>query len=360
MLPRNDLDAAKSVCVFLPNWIGDVVMATPTLRALRQRFPAPTRIVGVMRPYVSQVLTGTPWIDDQVFYDRHGGKSDQTPRAALRQLRAHHPDVAVLLTNSLYSGWIAWRSGARRRIGYARNFRGWLLTDRLHAPRDGWKLRPWSAVDQYLTLAQSAGCDTASQRLELATLPGDETGADQVWTRLGLGGRRVILVNNGAATASAKMWPQEHVEKLCRRLVVDPEVAVLLLCGPKERDSSTATARKVGHPRVLSMADQDMALGISKAVIRRSHLLVTTDSGPRHIAAAFQVPTVAIFGSIAPAWSLNYNPHELRLAQELPCGPCGRKTCPLGHTRCIRDITVDQVLSAIHRLSNATRHRDVA
>ncbi|MFO0867552.1 MAG: glycosyltransferase family 9 protein [Pirellulales bacterium] len=355
MMSTTSSPTPSTVCVFLPNWIGDVAMATPTLRALRERFPRPSRLIGIMRPYVAKVLDGTSWLDEHVLYDRHSRKPELAPRAVIQQLSVQRPDVAVLLTNSLASAWIAWRVGARQRIGFARNLRGLLLTERRYMPRNGWRRRPWSAVDQYLTLAEAAGCTIRSRQLELATLPADEAGGERVWQQLGLEGRRVIAVNSGAATAAAKMWPTARVEELCRRLVLEPDTAVLLLCGPQERESVAALCQRIAHPRVTSMADQDLSLGVSKSVIRRSHLMVSTDSGPRHMAAAFGVPTVAIFGSIAPAWSINYHPAEIRLSRELPCGPCGRKQCPLGHARCIGDITADEVLGAIDRLERIRR-----
>lgn len=352
---------AETVCVFLPNWIGDVVMATPALRALRQRFPRPTKLIGVIRPHLAAVLEGTPWLDDTIAYDRRSKSRERRAMSVVRQLRALRPDVAMLFTNSLYTGGLAWLSGASRRVGFVRNFRGWLLTDRLRMPYDGWKRQAWSAVDQYLALARAVGCSTQSRRLELATNDADEAGAEQVWRTLRLDeAERVVLVNAGAATAAAKMWPDEHVIELSHALASDPRVAVLLLCGPAERERVDALEKTIGHPRVRSMAKQDMSLGVAKAITRRSQLLITTDSGPRHIGAAFQTPTVAMFGSIGPAWSVNYNPHEVMLALDLPCSPCGKKKCPLGHYRCMRDLSVNMVLDAAARLLEGQQKKLVA
>lgn len=340
----------RSVAIFLPNWIGDVVMATPALQALRQHFAAPTRLIGVMRPYVSKVLDGSHYLDEHLYFDRRSKNAAHLPGAVTRSLREKQVDVAILLTNSFYSGWIAWRSGARRRIGYARNLRGMLLTQAPPEERLGWKWKPKSAVDSYLQLARAAGCQPSlPPQLQLGTLPADEAGAEQAWRQLGLTGRRVVLLNTGSANAPARLWPDEYLRELCARLATQPQVSVLLLCGPVERERVAALAKAVSHPHVHSMAEQDLSLGVSKAVIRRGDVMVTTDSGPRHIAAAFQIPTVALFGPIAPAWTTNYNADETMLVRDLPCRPCGQKTCPLVHHRCLRDITVEDVYQATLR-----------
>src|ERR1700686_5528027 len=109
--------------IFLPNWIGDVVMATPTLRALRRHYGPQARIVGIMRPYVSEVLVGTPWLDDRLFFDPRSKNRELNGWRFARRLRRERFDVAILLTNSLRTGFWAWASGARQRVGYARDVR---------------------------------------------------------------------------------------------------------------------------------------------------------------------------------------------------------------------------------------------
>src|SRR5262249_6282330 len=123
-----------NIAVFLPNWVGDAVMATPAVRALRRHFPA-ARLVGVLRPYVAGVLEGAPWLDAQILLDTRGPWSRRWPAAALA-LRRHRPDLAILFPNSFRSAIVARLGGCKRRVGYARSARGWLLTDRL-APVHG-------------------------------------------------------------------------------------------------------------------------------------------------------------------------------------------------------------------------------
>src|SRR3954454_8151708 len=119
--------------IFLPNWIGDVVMATPALRALRTRFPE-ARITGVLKPYLAEVLEGTRWIDDLLFHKPglRDNKLGEWP--LIKELRKRKLDAVVLFTNSVRTGFLAWASGARERIGYMRALRGAFLTTKLFHP----------------------------------------------------------------------------------------------------------------------------------------------------------------------------------------------------------------------------------
>jgi heptosyltransferase-2 len=334
--------------ILLPNWIGDVVMATPTLRAIRKHYGGQAEIAGIMRPYVSKVLAGTQWLDRSFYFDRKSADEELRSMSLLRQLRAWKPDTMVLLPNSLWGGVVAWMSGARERVGYGRNGRGVLLTKSLRAPREHRKLKPVPAIDYYLELAYSLGCQSEPPKLELATLPEDETGADAVWHDLVLEkASRVIIFNTGSASGTARNWPEEAYVSLAKRIVEDPNSAVLLICGPAEREAAARVARKANHPRVKSMADQDLSIGVAKACVRRSQLMVTTDSGPRHYGPAFDVPTITLSGPIDPRWSASHHPDATTIQYPVDCGPCGKAVCPFEHHRCMRGITVDTVFSAV-------------
>jgi heptosyltransferase-2 len=332
--------------VFVPNWIGDVVMATPALRALRKLVGEDGRLVGIMRPYVAEVLDGTSWLDEKIVYDKPRSRFAMATREVYDQLRAARLDRVVLLTNSSRTAWMAWRSGARERIGYAYG----LLIKRVPRPRtaDG-RLAP--TLDAYRHLAEAAGAAPESPRLELATTAADERAADAVWQRLGLpAGEQVVILNSGGAYGAAKRWPAEHFAELARRIVHDSgeRLAVVINCGPAERALAREIAARAGHPRVVSLADCDeLPIGLTKACIRRGRMLVTTDSGPRFLAIAFGKPVVSLFGPTDPAATKTYYDRETCLSLALECQPCMSRTCPLGHHRCMRELSVERVLAAV-------------
>jgi heptosyltransferase-2 len=334
--------------VFIPNWIGDVVMATPAIRALRKLVGENGRLVGVMRPYVAEVLDGTTWFHERILYEKPPTRFAMATREVYEQLRAARLDRVVLLTNSSRTAWMAWRSGAHERIGFAYGF----LTRRLPRPRtaDG---RPMPTLDAYRLLAEAAGAPPEPPRLELATTSADERAADAIWQRLALPpGEHVVVLNSGGAYGAAKHWPIEHFAELARQIVAWPNegLAVLVNCGPAERDIAREIATRASHPGVVSLADVDeLPIGLTKACIRRARMLVTTDSGPRFLAIAFDKPVISLFGPTDPAATRTYYDRETCLSLSLDCQPCRARTCPLTHHRCMRELSVDQVFDAVAR-----------
>jgi heptosyltransferase-2 len=336
-----------NIGIFLPNWIGDVVMATPTLRTLRTHYGRNARLVGIFRPYVADVLAGTCWLDDCIHYDRRSPAAELKGWPFIQRLRRQHLDTVFLLTNSLRSALFAWASGASQRIGYVRYGRGPLLTERLYPPRHRNKFAPVSAVDYYLQLAQVVGASCESRQLELATQPTHESQADHVWQKHELSANDpVVVFSAGAAHGNAKRWSAEQFAELARRIADELAARVLIICGPDDRQNANAIQRMSGSERVISLAGEPLSVGLSKAIVRRSQLLITNDSGPRHFAAAFCVPSIVLFGPTDPRWSENYHIQELHLKKNVPCGPCGQRQCPLAHHRCMRELTVEQVFRA--------------
>lgn len=340
----------KTLAVFLPNWIGDAVMATPTLRALRTRYASTHTIIGVGRPGAIDVLTGTELVDDAIEFDPKSKRRQLRTRSVIRQLRRVRPDMAVLLTNSWRTALVARLGGARRRFGYAREGRGWLLSDPLAPERQDGKYVPGSVVDYYLQLAAATGCAIDSLAMQLTTSPDDERRADDVLDRLGASAEtRLVVVNNGGAFGAAKLWPTTHFAALSRRIAENHRARVVVLCGPAERDMARDICQQANHRHVVGLHDDELSLGLSKALVRRAELMVTTDSGPRHFAAAFDTPVVTLFGPTHIAWSENYHARATHLQLRVDCGPCQQRTCPLSHHRCMRELSVDHVYDAAAR-----------
>ncbi|HZV04573.1 MAG TPA: lipopolysaccharide heptosyltransferase II [Gemmataceae bacterium] len=346
-----------NVAVFLPNWIGDAVMATPALRALRGHYTE-ARLIGVMKPYVADVFAGGDWFDEILF--AHGGPWSQGVLSVAWQLRRRRIDVVVLLTNTFRSALTAWLSGCRRRIGYARYGRSLLLTDALPPLRDELgRRKPSPILDAYNLLAERAGCPHPTRLLELFTTSADERAADQVWKRGCLEDySEVVCLNSGAAFGSAKHWPSAYFADLARRLAEERGSGVLVLCGPNESELARDIATQACHANVQALSDLTapvvpdgprLSLGLTKACVRRADLLVTTDSGPRHFAAAFDRPVVTLFGPTHIEWTETYHPRAVHLQKRVECGPCQLRVCPLDH-RCMLRLTPDEAYTAAEGL----------
>jgi len=317
-------------------------MATPALRALRAAYPN-AWIAGVMRPVVADVLEGLPFLDGRILWHPRSGMAHCSTARVWRVLRTIRPHVALLLTNSLRSALLAATAGIGRRIGYARDGRGWLLTDRLHAPRQAGRWQPIPQVEYYLRLTDRFGCPRRGLALELRTTARDEAEAEDLWRREGLHqAEHVVVFNPGSAYGPAKRWPPHYFADLARRFTSLGNTAVLVLCGPEERELARTIVREANCSGVCTVADYPLRIGLSKACVRRASLLVTTDSGPRHFAAAFGVPVVTLFGPTDIRWTETFYEHALHLQRQVPCGPCQLRVCPLDH-RCMRELEPELV-----------------
>lgn len=344
------------LAVFLPNWVGDVVMATPALRALRDHFSSAT-IYGVMRPYVAEVLSGTDLLDEEVLDPGKGWNRGLFSLA--RRLRQLNIDQAVLFTNSYRTALASWLGACKRRLGYAREGRSWLLTDSLQPLVDkNGRYQPSPIIDAYNQLAERLGTHSPGHQMELATSDVDEEQAERVWQTFERSIHHpVIALNPGAAFGAAKHWPVHHFVRLARLLVDRLDAQVLVLCGPKERDLAKIIAQQSDRNNVKSLADVELSLGLTKACIRRADLLITTDSGPRHFAAAFDRPVVTLFGPTHIEWTETYYAKALHLQRKVSCGPCQLRACPLrgaDHHRCMEDLLPEEVFTASMKLLNGT------
>ncbi|MGL4465842.1 MAG: lipopolysaccharide heptosyltransferase II [Planctomycetia bacterium] len=355
--PQAAVARPAKILVVCPNWIGDVVMATPMLRALRKRFPA-AHMTALLKPYVAEVLEGGPWFDDLLFHDSKSADRRHHTWPIVRKLRNERFDVGVLLPGSLRSALMTWAGRVRRRVGYAREGRRFFLNDPLPVKQGPDGYLPSPLLDYYLELAYHLGAEPESPRMELFTTADDERRCDALWAKFGFTpDDRVVAINPGAAFGPAKRWPAASFAELARKLVDHQRAKILVMCGPAERGIAQFIADGSLRPRMVrSLADEPVSIGLSKAVVRRSSLLVTTDSGPRHFAAAFGVPAVSLFGPTHIAWTDTHTPLETMLQKSVPCGPCQQRVCPLEHHRCMNELGVDEVLASVRpRLEPAVR-----
>ncbi len=326
------------LAVICPSWVGDTVMATPLLRATRNARPL-THITVVCRPGFDELLGGCPWLDDIIAVDmkRVGG----TVQAA-RRLRHARVDAVLLLPNGLRSAVVAALAGARVRVGYRRAGRGPLLSHGLARPpgRD-----PVGAVDYYAMLARFAlGLDHVDTRIELAVTEAQRADAG----RLLEGVAQPFVVLCPGANRKAKRWPAERFAAVADLLATRHGLAVVATGSPAERPVIARVTAAANSP-VVDLTAGGVTLGALKGIIAEARLMITNDTGPRHIAAALGTPTVSLFGPTDPRWTTIDSPCEKILVAEpfLPAElvaddhPSG---CVIGR------ITVGDVLSAAGEL----------
>jgi heptosyltransferase-2 len=157
------------------------------------------------------------------------------------------------------------------------------------------------------------------------------------------------VLNDNSTNGTARSWGAPRHAALARWLVARvPGVRVLVHCGPADRDEARAVVAEAASPAVRGLGDApDLPIGLSKAVYARAAAAVSSDSGPRHIAAAFGVPTVALLGPTDPRLGRSDPEGCVEIRRTLACSPCGRGECPLRHHDCMRLIGTEEVGAAV-------------
>jgi heptosyltransferase-2 len=326
------MTSEQRILIVMPTWVGDMVMATPTLRVLRQHF-ADAHIALLLREANEPLMDAAPWHDELICVDG-------SPFSQGKHIAKGDFDLAVLLRNSFSSALACWFGGVRRIVGFNRDGRGLLLTERLTPPRDPRGFRPTSTLHYYLDIARHLGADDGDPRMELFCRESDDIEAQRL---LDGAGSPLVLLNPGARYGAAKIWMPDRFAAVGDRLVEQYGATIAVTGAPDERlilDKVIAAAK---HP-IIDLPARGLDLRKLKAVVKRCDLMITNDTGPRHIAAAFGVPVVTLFGPTDPNWTTIDFAHERQVRIDVFCSPCQLKVCPLDH-RCMTRITPDMVLT---------------
>ena len=333
----------------LPNPIGDTIMATPALRALREHWPR-TRLVAAGPGSGVAVLEGLPFLDELVALPGRQAAGSAGLLAAANRLREQRFDLALLFANSFSSALMARLAGIPRRAGYVGGGRTPLLTDRVPAaPEHGFHRMPQPMVEFYFRLVESVGVPRGSHRTQLVALPADDSKADAWLARHDLrAGTPLYGLHGGASFGPSKLWYPERWAALADRLHERHGGRAILFCGPGEEDTVRAIAAAAKSP-VASAAEDPIDLRTLKAIVKRLALIVATDAGPRHFGPALGVPTVALLGATDPRFSNTNLQRSLVVRTGVECSPCHLKVCPIDH-RCMTRMSTEMVLAACERL----------
>ena len=315
--------------VVCPSWVGDVVMATPALRLLRSRLPG-SFIGGLVRPGLDELLAGADFFDE-LHVDRARGMMG--PKHVAAKIRPRRYDAAVLFTNSFSTALITRLAFIPRRVGYDRDGRGLLLTDKLKPERSA---RGWacvSAVEYYLRAAREVvgeeqgiagaggqGSGREKPRLELGVTVEQEAAGRVVLEKASVRAGHAYAVLNPGANNPAKRWPTERFAAVGAHLVKVHGFKVLVNGSSGEAELCDAVVGGIGAG-AFALPRAGITIGALKHVVRGARAMVTNDTGPRHIAAAFGVPVVTLFGPTDPRWTTL--PEGASAHAEVAAGPEG-------------------------------------
>src|SRR4051812_22432230 len=320
--------------IIAPQWIGDAVMTEPLLRRLHARGE---RIAVGALPWVAPVYRAMPQVAEVIeFPFAHGGLQLKARRSIAKQVEGRF-DTAYVLPNSLKSALLPFLASIPRRVGYLGEARVGLLTHRLKNPKN----KPPMVAFYSALSGEKEGLDTDRPQLRIAPAQID---AVLKQLQLAIGGYYVFAP--GAEYGPAKRWPVIHFAELAKSL----SHPVVLLGSAKEADLCAEISQVAGEGKCLDLAGKT-SLEHAFALIAGARAMVSNDSGLMHVAAAFGVPQVAVFGSSSPLHTppLNDKAQVVWLKEDpayqppLDCSPCFSRECPLGHTRCLYDVTPERV-----------------
>lgn len=324
------------------NWIGDAVMTTPAMGAIRKNFPG-AEISILAKPWVAPLFENSSHTDHVLIYDgaeRHRGFAGKFRLA--RDLKSHSFDAAILFQNAFEAAFVTWLADIPLRIGYNTDVRTPLLT---HAVLCIPEMKKVHQVRYYMGILRGIGLQADDPGLCLRVSPEDRHQAGEILGGYGISHGNVIGINPGATFGTAKRWPRECYAELCRRLQKSLAAHILVFGGPEEKNLGHQICDGVGQ-HCTSLCGKT-TLREAVALIERCHLFVTNDSGLMHIAAALNVPQIAIFGPTNHVTTAPASPESRIVRVPVPCSPCLKPECPEGHHRCMKAVTVDMVWSEV-------------
>jgi heptosyltransferase II len=335
--------APSRIVVFAPNWLGDAVMCTPALRALHRLYPSASIVVAA-RPAICELLAGLPYVEACAAFPKRGGRS------AINMIRRQYgkPDLAVVLPHSFRAAWAARMLGARYRLGYDRNGRRLLFTHAMDAHRDEGRIAPVYMAKEYLELVAAIGAEDDNAGLELHADPE----IVEAFSERVEGDGPLVGFAPGAAFGPSKRWIPERYAEVADALREQRGARCVLLTGPGEEDTRAAVQASAKVP--LLLPGDKPTIGLLKAAISRCDLLIGNDSGPRHVAVAFQVPVVCIMGPTSPVYSEGPYEKGVVLRIDVDCGPCQKPICHTDH-RCMTGISTKWVTESALELLDTSQ-----
>lgn len=344
---QSRLGNPKAILLIQLGDIGDVVLSTPCIRALRDNFPG-ARLVVMVRKKAVELLMDCPWVDEVVAVRRARGGvlGEMTGQVGfVHNLRAQGFDLTIDLRTGTRGAILARLSGAGRRIGFFAEKKPWwrnrLFTDLLRYPYN-----PGVPVKEYLlVLLEAFGVKASRRDPELVVSPARQAEADRLLSGI-VPGRGPLVVVQPFSLWQYKEWGVQKYVALIRWLVLSCQATVLITGGAAERRRAEAI---VGDCQTgcHNLAGRT-SLALYAALLRRCRLFIGVDSAGLHIAAAVGTPTVSLFGPSSPVSWAPCGLHHKVVRMEYPCLPCRQKGCDgSGHSRCLDELSVEQVQRAV-------------
>ena len=321
-------------------------MTTPAIRAIRKRFPN-SHISLLAKPWVVPVFENSEHIDRLLIYDdkgRHKGIFGKFRLA--RDLKKYHFDAAILLQNAFEAALITFLARIPLRVGYNTDVRQLLLT---HAVSCTDEIKKKHQTDYYLDIIRGIGMKEVNRELYLELNQRDRLRAEKTLLEQHLSlDDKIVGINPGATYGPAKQWPLDRYAHLADKIQAFSGCQIIIFGGPDDRNLGKKISQKMQH-RPIDLSGKT-SLGEAMALIERCDLFITNDSGLMHVAAALDVPLIAIFGSTNSITTGPLSQNSRIVQVPLECSPCLRQECPKGHFDCMGRISVEMVFKVVKEI----------
>lgn len=333
--------SAPRILVVGPSWVGDMVMAQSLFMTLKARYPEAT--LGVLAPAWSQpILARMPEVDEAIALEvGHGEFGWRARREVARSLRGRF-DRALVLPRSWKSALVPFLARIPERIGFTGEQRVVLLNRRRRLDQSLLDQTVKRFVSLGLPADEAARGDFAIPRPCLRVDPDSQRRLREIH---GLGEGPAIALMPGAEYGPAKQWPLDYFRELAAALT-QRGYGVWVLGGPKDADDGEHIAR--GLDAVVNLCGKTKLVD-AVDLLAACEQVVTNDSGLMHVAAAVNTRIQAIYGSSSPAYTPPLTDNAVIHDLELDCSPCFQRSCPLGHTHCLKHIMPERLSHAISR-----------
>lgn len=337
-------DPPKKIIVRMPNWLGDLVMATPILEDLRNHYKD-AEITVMCQSNVAPLLQEDPHIDEVFAYKRPSGWIHTLQHwDVIEPLRIGHYDLGILLTNSFSSAWWFWRGKVKNKIGFSTHFRSLLLNKAVSFPANS---ESQHLVLTYKALLEPFGIPISNTPPRLYVTEEERKAAKELLQNCGILDKHVLVgINPGAAYGSAKCWLPERFKQVTLKLLENPLVRVVYFGDPVGAPLVNEICAGLSD-KVINLAGKTSIRELM-ALIQACSLFLTNDSGPMHISAAVGTPLVALFGSTSDVKTGPYNLGKV-IHKHVECSPCYKRVCPIDF-RCMKRIEVDEVYRELQKL----------
>jgi len=332
----------KKIIIRCPNWVGDIVMATPFYDCIKKNFPKAS-LIGLTRRGTDNIIKDGPWFDRILTVDDKGAGGFLN---TVRTIRGENADMAFLLPNSMRSLLEMRIGGVNEIYGYRRGGRGIMLNGPEPVRKNG-RISPLPMVEYYLGICRWMGLDVHDAAPpSLYFSESLKSQGDVLLQKYNIKPDDMVVgINPGASFGSSKCWPSEYFARIADILEDVFKCRILLFSGPGEKKIADEIMNKTKSGIINTFSDK-VDLALLKPMASRCNLFITNDTGPRHYAVAFGIPVVVIMGPTNPIYTASNLEKTIVLRRDITCSPCHKKICPHNHA-CMMDISPEMVIDAV-------------